>query len=45
MIEIKGKTITDKNSIAQSFNKFFTNSGPILVKSDPATKQNAIDNF
>lgn len=36
--KVKGKTITDKNSLTQSLNKFFTNIGPSLAKKIPAAK-------
>lgn len=36
--KVKGKTITDKNRLTQSLNKFFTNIGPSLAKKIPAAK-------
>ena len=35
MIKIKGKTITDENSITQSFYNFFINTGRVWLKRLP----------
>lgn len=44
MIKIKGKTIIDKHSIAQSFWQLFANVDPRLSKKIPESKT-ACENF
>lgn len=39
MIKIKDKTITDENSITQSFYNFFINTGRVWLKRFPKQKK------
>ena len=41
MIKIKGKTITDENSITQSFYNFFYKYWPSLAKKIPKIKKSS----